>query len=72
MDEVKQKYATSKQKILKLLTLLLKLDNLKVADEFGVSKYGVNKACTLKMDEGILAEAVKGLWESLSEETVQK
>jgi hypothetical protein len=72
MDEVKQNYATSKQKVLKLLTLLLKHGNLKVADEFGVSKYAVNKACTLKMDEGILTEAAKGLWESLSDGTVQK
>jgi hypothetical protein len=43
-----------------------------VADEFGVSKCAVNKAYALKNDQGILAEPVKNLGESLSEELYRK
>jgi hypothetical protein len=46
MDEVKQKYASSKQQLLNLLTQAPKHWAVqRTADEFGVSKYVVNKAC---------------------------
>jgi hypothetical protein len=58
MDEVKQKCATSsKQEVLKLLTLLPKRWTLqRTAGECGVSKYMVNKVHALKKEQGILAE----------------
>lgn len=74
MDEVNKKWATSsKQGVQKLLTLLPKILTVQwVADEFGVSKCAVNKAYALKNDQGILAEPVKNLGESLSEELYRK